>query len=108
MLDEFFRYLEYHGCNIERQTRSNGFDAMITGRSRGRLVYFAGATPSVFTAVPENTAVLSLNGFADAPRKSTNTMWLDVNSKSRSGSCEVGEELALFLSRYGVRFYRLD
>lgn len=107
MLDEFFRYVEYHGYRVERQVTPAGFDATITGHSRGRLVYISDGAGGC-TEVSANTAVLSLNGFADPPAVSANTMWLDLKNKSRAGACDLGEELAFFLSRYGVRFYRLD
>ncbi len=39
--------------------------------------------------------------------ESRNFMWIDIESKERS-DCgnELGEEVALYLKRYGVRLYR--
>lgn len=108
ILGEAFRYIEYHGYKIDRLVTPDKWEVQATGKGKThKLLYFPGAVqPSAVTAT--GTAILSLAGVAGALPVKTDNMWIDIAAKSRTGSTEFGEELVLFLSRYGVRFYRAD
>jgi hypothetical protein len=57
-------------------------------------------------------ALLSLRSLPSKWRRALGrrgVMWMDIENKERSlGSNDLGEEVALFLRRYGVRFFRVE
>ena len=59
----------------------------------------------------ELSVVVSLRAISKEMRKGLNAkevMWLDIEKKERSLFWnDLGEEVALFLRRYGVRFFRV-
>jgi acetyltransferase-like isoleucine patch superfamily enzyme len=112
MLDEFCACLVHAGLVVDRITQSKA-DLVSTidrtGQSHSLVVCYEvlehlGRLPSQL--------VVSLPGLTDSERKElaeSGQMWLDLAGRQRGGrSVPLGEELAEFIKRYGVRFERVD
>ena len=105
ILDDFFRYLEYHGYSAAIRERGAMKEAWL-GSEQQRLIW-ADSLSFADVEADGTTTVLTLEGSCTPPNGSA-AMWLDVKSATRRGSNLLGEELVQFLSRFGIRFYRLD
>lgn len=113
MMTEFCEYLEHEGVKINRQRQPSQESIILAEQptdSRGVIVYC-----DVISNLPDPSAasvILSLAPIGEQERQrleSRQQMWLDLESKERGGpSNSLGEELAEFLKRYGVRFARTN
>jgi acetyltransferase-like isoleucine patch superfamily enzyme len=109
MLGEFFGYLEYHGYRVQREPRSWGFEAEIRKNRSTHTLSVLLREPTDNASPATGTTVLILPvGTTNEHVSAHSNMRLNIANASRIGTTHLGEELALFLSRYGLRFYRLD
>ena len=103
---EFIAYLKHHQFNVTQTNLSNGFELTITNKNNNAFLKFEDTFTAPSTAIlPDSILVLSkgkassIKGYA---------MVISLQERERIGSSNVGEEFVSFLSRYGVRFNRLD
>lgn len=119
MFDEFFGFLRYHGVDVEVvATRPIHAHLIVhTGRHLRRhhrhfqVIYAGHESPPDLTGIDARTTYCSFHELsADARQKlgAAGAMWVDLSRKQRCGSNDAGEETVLFLSRYGLRFDRVD
>lgn len=112
ILDEFRGLLTEEGLAIAAEITTHGFRWRIAdGREdRGTLVYATAEPLDLPQSAPE-TAILTLTPPPEDIAvwvASRRVMVVDLLSRRRWGSNDVGEEAVLFLSRYGLRFNRED
>ena len=115
ILNELLQYLSYHDMHIEVLQEEPLFRAAVKTTGSPVMVhnlYFT-AQPSAKPPAEMNgrTVFIALHEIADDARAEINaagSMWLDLKSHERCGSNDIGEEAAQFLSRYGLRFNRVD
>lgn len=112
MLDEFCAYLVHAGLAVNRDGQSETDLVSIndrTGQSHKLVVCYEPVENLLRLPVQ---LVVSLPGLANSERQlltDNGQMWLDIANKQRGGATlPVGEELAEFLKRYGVRFERMS
>lgn len=110
-ISDFFDHLSYHEVAFSR-SENNG-NSIINGNYNGKIFnlfinYNADyklENYTVDTLIITNIAQQTLN-LAIKPDK--NVMILDIFNKTRFGKSDIGEEFVKFVSRYGLRFSRLD
>ncbi|MBS1636784.1 MAG: hypothetical protein JST26_12785 [Bacteroidetes bacterium] len=105
MFAEFIAYLEYHGFTTGQKITGNGFDITLAKGSMRAFIQYTDSLPAQAPAVSNHVILLS-KGTASLP--SGYNMVCALGDNSRIGTSDAGEELVTFLSRYGVRFNRLD
>lgn len=106
VFSEFETHLKFYNFSSSRKNLSNGFSMSVSGNGKNSTFVFTNKTETM-SAVPGDSVLLTTLGVNDVPTASFK-MILSLHDNSRKGSSDVGEELASFLSRYGIRFNRLD
>ena len=87
------------------------FRYTVSGKSQQSIFTFHFGQAHLAKSSQMKNSVLLLD---DAEKERANfrlkerAMVLDLTLKKRHGSTSIGEELASFLSRYGIRFDRID
>lgn len=109
MIHEFIRFLKYHMISIETEICSSKIK--ITTIDEHCAVYF------FFDSLLESTDIdidtlyvinISSNYIQIPNQAENNKMFIDIKNKKRLGKSKIGEEFVKFISRYGLRFSRLD
>lgn len=111
MVAEFCEYLEHEGLKTSRDQQT-GFESVTVdkgGTSHHLVVFWDGITNTPpFSGA---SVILSLVDIDERERQmieGRHQMWMDIGRKQRGGiSNPLGEELAEFIKRYGVRFERM-
>jgi len=109
MFNEFERYLQYHNYSVRKNRTNYGFEMIISSKSENYAVYYLNqdADISYDTTIKDRLLVFD---FDDAITKldMRNVMTINLREKTRFGTSKVGEEFVHFISRFGIRFARLD
>jgi acetyltransferase-like isoleucine patch superfamily enzyme len=103
---EFTQHLQHHDFVTGQKDTANGFELRIKNKSTDAILIFCDMVTDVPTAKTTNT-ILVLNKCA-AILHANYTMCISLETNTRVGTSDVGEELVQFFSRYGIRFNRLD
>lgn len=106
IFSEFIGYLKYQEFKVQHHNSNNGFEINIKKNSIIALVKFCDSISGTSNPSTENN-ILILNK-SKAELNSKFSMVISLEDNSRLGTSDVGEELVNFLSRYGIRFNRLD
>jgi len=108
VLKEFSEYLVFNNCEIQNKENEIMKQYLITRKKKPHsLFYLKEHNPDVF-ATPN--AVIIQDYSCDLKKLSFSKKVLVANlqQKERIGTSKVGEEFIKFLSRYGIRFNRID
>ena len=105
MCAEFMDYLRYHGFTVDYKTTATGFDMALTKKNIKAFIQYTDILPKQAPSTSNHVLLLS-KGTASKP--SGYSMVCALGDNSRIGTSDAGEELVTFLSRFGVRFNRLD
>lgn len=105
MVSEFDRFVSYEGTQVTRQG-----SARVYTTDRGRWRLHERRPGAVHPALSAGDTLLSDVALSDEERaalRRRGAYWLDLRGKTRSeGGSPLTEELAAFLSRYGIRLPR--
>lgn len=106
VFSEFIDYLKYHQFTVEKISLANGSEWRIKNKDQHSSILFVNDAATI--ALPDTTdhILIVKNGDLQAIKKYT--MAISFDKRERIGTSAVGEELVGFLSRYGIRFNRLD
>jgi acetyltransferase-like isoleucine patch superfamily enzyme len=108
IFDGFQNYMQYHGFQIDNKVEEHVQEIVVVNKSKSYSVkLFLSDIPGI--EADKN----SLHVFySDQDLSSLNTggggMSINLKTKKRIGSTSIGEEFARFVSRYGIRFDRVD
>lgn len=106
LLNEFVAHLKYYNFSVTEENSNDGCCYNISKNNKKAYVYVCSVLPQTTMVPLKNSVLVITNG---SPILSPGfSMAMSVSCNERIGTSPVGEELALFLSRYGVRFNRLD
>jgi hypothetical protein len=115
ILKEFLQYLSYHDLRTEVLQEKPMFRAVVTAvrsSEKAHNIYYTARPESDPPAeLNERSIFIALHQINDEARAQitgAGAMWLDLERRERYGSNDIGEEAAQFLSRYGLRFNRVD
>ncbi len=103
---EFVQHLNHHDFVTEQKTIASGFEINIKNKNTSAVILFCETITDIVKATNINSILVLNKG--EAKLTSNYTMVISLESTNRIGTSDVGEELVQFLSRYGVRFNRLD
>ena len=111
MINEFIRYLEYHDIKIESEMSSSKI--MIEAEKyHSKAVFFFDTSEDYDDLISKNDMLFVVNILDDDMQLPNdiqkNIMFLDIKNKLRLGTSRIGEEFVKFISRYGLRFARMD
>ncbi len=105
IFSDFINHLKYNNFKAEQKTSANGFEIMIQKNSVNALLKFCDSYNETTSLSPNSILVLNKSKAEVNPKL---PMVISLVDNSRIGTSPVGEELVSFLSRYGIRFNRLD
>jgi len=110
IFNEFIRYLEYHHFTINKSDFNGGIKLEMQKGSRRKhtLVY---STKLVTAAETQKDNILVQDYFPQKNSERDETsfnMVVNLKTKTRWGTSSIGEEFISFISRYGLRFDRVD
>jgi acetyltransferase-like isoleucine patch superfamily enzyme len=103
---EFIQYLNHHEFITEQKTTGNGFELSIKNKNTQAVVLFYETAAEIIPAKKTNSLLVLNKGII--PSTATHSMVVSLENNTRTGTSEVGEEFVQFISRYGIRFNRLD
>ena len=105
MLTEFGRYMMHHGFGVSQEANKY----WIKEKKTSQIVWMRTNTVPDAAGAADNLLLLS-EGTEEQARQAMKgfRMVASLSARARIGTSDVGEELLSFLSRYGVRFNRLD
>ncbi len=104
IFNEFIAYLKHHQFNVTQSVLRNGFELNITNQKNIAFLKFE----DTFTNSTSTSNSILVLRKGNLPSNFNCKMVISLESKERFGSSEIGEEFVSFLSRYGIRFNRLD
>lgn len=110
-IDDFIDYLRFNDIKVEKNEKEHSLivEGIVNNEKFTLLVFY-----NNFKKIPEiesNTVVIMniTESFYTIPENEKDgLMYLDVDAKKRFGSTDVGEEFVRFVSRFGLRFKRVD
>lgn len=106
IFSEFESHLKFNGFSITKNVLADGFTFSISGNGKNSVFVFTNK-PETLSTLSGDNVLLTYSDIKSFP-KGPYEMILSLYNNSRLGSSDVGEELTSFLSRYGIRFNRLD
>lgn len=111
-LRDFIAYMDYSGIQTEKKADTHSFQLKNDGGKIPflMLAYFTNAIDIPVSKNTDTLVVINVSEVSNIlPSKVLkNVMYIDIINKERLGTSLVGEEFVKFLSRYGLRFARLD
>ena len=103
---DFTRHLNHHAFTTEQETIPAGFRIRIQNKKTHAEILFCEAYTDVVSEKTSHTILVLNKGII--PGKVAQPMVISLETNTRTGTSDIGEELVQFFSRYGIRFNRLD
>lgn len=103
---EFIAYLKHHLFNVTQTNGANGFELTITNKNNQAFLKYEDTFTNLSTTILSDSILVMSKGNTTSTKGYA--MVISLEERERIGSSNVGEEFVSFLSRYGVRFNRLD
>lgn len=114
ILKEWFEYLDYHRF-VTKIVEENKNSWHVISKNKNKeyhiYYYFEKIEAADNMILNKNSVVISYDEIGNDTRKkiaNCGAMYLDVTKGEREGSTSIGEELIVYLKRYGVKFNRMD
>ncbi len=107
ILNEFIEYLMQNGFDVEAKLNDSVRVLRTLKKKKQSILVFSNLDTSVTQNVIENDSVLIVDGESHISNHSFK-MILNLKTKTRIGTSKIGEEMAKYFSRYGIRFKRMD
>ena len=104
IVSDFINYMEYHDYEVMKNAFDEGFNISIRRGNKNHSIIYLVNNKLLKDNANDNLLVTdneNING-------DTYKMIINLRTKSRSGTSNIGEEFTKFISRYGIRFDRLD
>ena len=101
---EFIDHLKHHHFNVTQTVLGSGFELNIANQKNKTFLKFE----ETFTNSTSSSDSILVLRKGILPVTFNFKMAISLESKERIGTSEIGEEFVSFLSRYGIRFNRLD
>ena len=110
IFESFIKYIEYNKFIVVKKEFSEGFQLLIKRKNKEHhLVYFHSSFSKEIYFSKDNLLIIDYLGDEQkANEKIKCDMTINLRRKSRVGTSLIGEEFISFISRYGIRFNRID
>lgn len=105
IIKDFADYLNHHGFTTKIELHKTNFILSISKHKSNYNIVISDDLNSLSETETADVVVLKHGKIKDTR---SNKMYLALDERERLGTHPAGEELVSFLSRYGVRFNRLD
>lgn len=104
----FEKHLQYHGFSIELTETENGTEYAFRNRKKNHCLWFC--KNNLLPPELNKNSLLIFDNDEDlhSYHQNKNIMLLNLKTKERLGTTSIGEEFVRFVSRFGIRFNRLD
>lgn len=106
ILIAFADYLKYNGFSVHQRSAGTDLEITIKKDTVNAFIKLCDYTETSGSTPLKNSILILRKGKAGA--NSGFAMSISLDDNSRIGTSPAGEELVSFLSRYGIRFNRLD
>lgn len=103
ILSEFYEHLRYHSFNVKITMLGKNTKVEIDGKNKSEI-YIINEKQNISFSSGDNLLIID----SEVAVKPNHKMSIDLLNKTRVGHSNVGEEFVKFISRYGIRFDRLD
>lgn len=103
---EFAQYLEYNRIKTEVRQSGDNWELEVNSKGIAHKLVLNFSETADHSSVPANGVII--HELENAEPAEVYAMVLNTRAKTRKGSTEIGEEFVQFISRYGIRFDRLD
>lgn len=109
-LNDFAAYLQYNAYNVNKEVTEEVFSLFIAGKAGKSHLFFLESANTMTVTATKDTVMIFLYAGEDEIKNAHKSaaMVVSISAASRIGTSHVGEEVVNFLSRYGIRFNRLD
>jgi hypothetical protein len=107
IIAEFITYIQYYGFSVEQQIHENGLNVTVSKKSKKSHIELIRNGP----VITDKNDKIIIQDYQDDISKITlpkSLLIINLQTRQRKGTSEIGEELIKFLSRYGIRFNRID
>ena len=110
IFEDFVHHLKHHSYNVELIKEENFLVVKVSDKNFNYILIYINSPAVLNNEKIKNCDLLILdNEELDILNDKVNIkMIIDYQNKQRKGSSEFGEEFVSFISRYGIRFDRLD
>lgn len=105
ILEEFCEFLKYSGFSVSLYRVQDGIKIQVKNKKKLSEIIFSNETQNA-SNIADNVLLIDRNDYTNNHNDSS--MILNLKNSTRIGSSRVGEEIAKYFSRYGIRFKRLD
>jgi acetyltransferase-like isoleucine patch superfamily enzyme len=105
IISDFIEFLTYNGIKVSKQENNHKICIEIYKKNQKLTMLLI---KEYFKESYENIDLLLINHLGTDYTSNKSKMTIDLKSKTRMGSSDLGEEFIKFISRYGVKFERLD
>jgi len=103
ILADFVNHLKYHNFDVKEEIDTNHTYIVVKKNKISEIIISQEGSNPLFSSIDNLLVVNTTHGI-----NGNFKMAIDLVLKKRIGSSDVGEEFVNFISRYGIRFDRLD
>ena len=104
ILKDFMGHLMHHEFNVDAKEKGNSQLIRISKKNKVSEIFITAMEEDPSFSTDDNLIIID----ADSKIEIKGKMSINLINKQRKGTSNVGEEFVKFISRYGVRFDRLD
>lgn len=104
----FEKHMQYHGFSIESNETENGIEYTVRNKKNSYQIWFCKNKLALPELNKKSLIIFDNDENLHTYHQNKNTMLLNLKSKERLGTTSIGEEFVRFISRFGIRFNRLD
>ncbi len=105
ILKEFCEFLKYSGFSVSENRTQEGIKIIVKRKSKLSELVFSNEIKNS-SNIPDNVLLVDSNDYINNQKDFS--MILNLKNSTRIGSSKIGEEIAKYFSRYGIRFKRFD
>lgn len=106
---DFISFMNFNGVNtINNQKENDNLLITLKSKNKESLVFYSRNNNIKPPSLSDNLLIIDDNSIKIKTYQNNYKSIINLSSKERIGSSNVGEEFISFLSRYGIRFNRLD
>jgi acetyltransferase-like isoleucine patch superfamily enzyme len=110
IFSDFINHLKHHSYNVELVNKEDFSSIKVSGNNSFYTLYYINSTSSLNELQIESNDLIIIDNeqLNILENKIDCKMIIDYHNKERKGTSALGEEFVSFISRFGIRFNRLD
>jgi acetyltransferase-like isoleucine patch superfamily enzyme len=109
IFNDFIKHMEYNLFECTKVPLQSGFSIHVKRKNKShQLIYLNKAISYMFDSKDQLLVLDSSLNIESINIQGRNKLTISLETKKRIGTSDIGEEFIKFISRYGIRFDRLD